>query len=245
MRSTRSLFGLLACSALIPLTLVGLMGPGPARSGTSPRLVPVQNPGETDFDVGSLLCADRTLKDPSFAQTVILIVRYDEEGTLGLILNRRSEVPIAKILDDWKEAKGREEPMFVGGPVEKSSLLALVRSRVKSEDARQILREVRLVSDHAQLQKTLQSPIGPDKFRLYAGYAGWAPEQLEEEVDMGAWHIFPGDVNTVFDADPDSLWQRMIKRAETQIAALTGSKKERGRRGIHLPQMGQLLGLFS
>jgi putative transcriptional regulator len=151
---------------------------------------------------------------------VILVVKYDEEGTLGLILNRRSDVAISKLLDDWKEAKGHNEPIFVGGPVEEGTLLALVRSRAKSEEAGAILRDVHLVSDRGQLQRMLQPAVGADKFRLYAGYAGWAPEQLEEEVDAGAWHIFPGDANVVFDPDPDSLWTRMIKKTETQIAVL-------------------------
>lgn len=218
MRSTRSLIGALGCSALIPLIVAGWGVPVSRVHPGAPPTVRVQNAGDTDFDVGSLLCADRSLRDPNFAQTIILIVKYDEEGTLGLILNRRSEVPISRILDDWKEAKGRKEPIFVGGPVEKSSLLALFRSRAKSEDSRSILREVRLVSDHAQLQHMLQSSSGPDKFRLYAGYAGWAPEQLEEEIEAGAWHIFPGDANAVFDSDPDSLWMRMIRKSETEIA---------------------------
>jgi putative transcriptional regulator len=179
----------------------------------------IQNAADADVDVGSLLCADRSLKDPNFAQTVVLVVKYDDEGTLGLILNRRSEVSISKLLDDWKEAKGHNEPIFVGGPVEEGTLLALVRSRAKSDEANTVLREVRLVSDRTQLQHLLQNTAaGSDRFRLYAGYAGWAPEQLEEEIDVGAWHIFPADANTVFDPEPDSLWTRIIKRTETQIA---------------------------
>jgi putative transcriptional regulator len=80
------------------------------------------------------------------------------------------------------------------------------------------------------MQKTLQSSPGPENFRLYAGYAGWAPDQLEEEVDVGAWHIFPGDANIVFDADPDSLWMRMIKKSETEIAGI-GSHVASSRQG--------------
>jgi putative transcriptional regulator len=220
MRSTRSLIGALGCSALIPLTMAGFLTPGRSPHPGGSRIIRVQNQADTDFDVGDLLCADRTLKDPNFAQTVILIVKYDDEGTLGLILNRRSDVAISKLLDDWKEAKGHNEPIFVGGPVEEGTLLGLVRSRAKSEEAGAILRDVHLVSDRGQLQRMLQTAAAPDKFRLYAGYAGWAPEQLEEEIDVGAWHLFPGDANTVFDSDPDSLWTRMIKKTETQIAVL-------------------------
>ena len=172
MRSTRSLIGALGCSALIPITVAAFMSPVSNSPRSNVKPTRVQNPADTDFDVGNLLCADRSLKDPNFAQAVILIVKFDEEGTLGLILNRRSEVPISNLLDDWKEAKGHKEPMFVGGPVEKGSLLALLRSRVKADDSRSILREVRLVSERAALQKALQSPVTPEKFRLYAGYAG-------------------------------------------------------------------------
>lgn len=228
MRSTRSLIGALGCSALIPFAVASLIVPNRSSHSSEVKVVPVQNTTETEFDVGSLLCADRSLKDPNFAQTVILIVRYDEEGTLGLILNRRSEVPISKVLGDWKEAKGHKEPIFVGGPVEERSLIALARSSAKSDDSPTILRDVHLVSDLGLLQHMLKSAAGPDKFRLYAGYAGWAPEQLEEEVDAGAWHIFPGNANIVFDSDPDTLWMRLIKKTETQIA-------NRSRREVRLP----------
>ncbi len=188
------------------------------RRHSSGVTVPVQYEEDAEFDVGSILVADRDLKDPNFAETVILIVKYDDEGTLGLVLNRITDVPVARALDDWKEAKGHAEPVFLGGPVEKTSILGLVRSRARISQAHPVLTGVHLISEPPQLHRNLEIGLGSDKFRLYVGYAGWAPEQLEEEVDLGAWHVFPGDVNLVFDSDPGSLWMRMIKRAETQIA---------------------------
>jgi putative transcriptional regulator len=220
MRSKRFLVGALSGSvALSVFAAATLIAAGSSHTHpTNTRLVRAQNPSEPDFDEGSILLADRDLKDANFAQSVILIVRYDDEGTLGLILNRPTKVPISEILEDWKEAKDRTEPVFFGGPVESSSLLALFRSRAQVDQAHRVIPEVHVIAERSQMQKNLVTGGTPDKLRLYVGYVGWAPEQLEEEVDLGAWHVYPGDVNLVFDSDPDTLWTRLIKGVETQIA---------------------------
>lgn len=183
--------------------------------------------GRADDDevgVGTLLVADRDLKDPNFAQTVILIAKYDDEGTLGIIVNRRTDVPVSRVLEKWKEAKRHSEPVFLGGPMEKSAALALVRSKSAIEGALKLGRGIQFVAEPAQLQKALS--LGPpDETRIYFGYVGWAADQLENEIEEGAWHVFPFDAGIAFDADPDAVWPRLIKKTETQIAALPRSTR--------------------
>ena len=174
-----------------------------------------------DLAIGKLLVASRDLGDPNFAKTVILLVHYDEDkGAVGLVINKRTDVPISRVFHDLKEASGRKDPVYIGGPVELNSVLALLKSAKKPEGADRVFGDVYLISDKDLLTKTLASSAEATVFHTYIGYAGWRAGQLEHEVELGAWHIMPADAGTVFHADPDSVWERMIRRTETQIARL-------------------------
>ncbi len=174
-----------------------------------------------DLAVGKLLVASRDLGDPNFAKTVILLVHYDQDkGSVGLVINKRTDVPISRVFHDLKEANGRKDPVYIGGPVELNSVMALLKSASKPEGADKVFGDVYLISNKDLLTKTLGSSAEAAVFHTYIGYAGWQAGQLEHEVELGAWHILPGDVETVFHADPDSVWERMIRRTELQIAGV-------------------------
>src|SRR5262249_18839298 len=128
---------------------------------------------------GRFLVASRDLGDPNFAQTVILLMRYDEEhGAMGIVINRRSDVPISRLLEDMKEAKNRTDMVYLGGPVELASVLALVRSASKPDEGEKVFGDVYLISTKDLLQKTLAKKVTADQFHIYVGYAGWGPGQL-------------------------------------------------------------------
>jgi putative transcriptional regulator len=172
-----------------------------------------------DLAVGKFLVASRDLGDPNFARTVILLVHYTEDqGAVGLVVNRATDVPISRVFQDLKEAKGRTDPVYVGGPVELNSVLALLKTASKPENAVRVFGDVYLISNKDLLKATLASGTEASVFHAYVGYAGWGPGQLEHEVDLGAWHIMAADAATVFHADPDSVWPRLIGRTETQVA---------------------------
>jgi putative transcriptional regulator len=174
-----------------------------------------------DLAVGRLLVASRDLGDPNFAKTVILLVHYDEDkGSVGLVLNKRTDVPISRVFHDLKEASGRSDPVYIGGPVELGSVLALLKSATKPDGADRVFGDVYLISKKDLLAQTMASHAEAAVFHTYIGYAGWQGGQLEHEVELGAWHIMPADVATVFHADPDSVWPRLIRRTETQIAGI-------------------------
>jgi putative transcriptional regulator len=168
---------------------------------------------------GTFLVASRDLGDPNFAHAVVLLVHYDDEnGAMGLIINRQTDVPLSKIFEDLKEAKGRADRIYVGGPVETGTVLALLKSATKPKDAERVFGDVYLISSKALLEKTLADGIEASQFHAYLGYTGWAREQLEHEVELGAWHILPADTGNVFHPDPDSVWPRLIRRTEMRIA---------------------------
>ena len=175
-----------------------------------------------DLAVGRFLVASRDLGDPNFAQTVILLVHVSEaEGAVGLVVNRRSDVPISRVLENMKEAKGRTDPVYVGGPVDLNSVLALLKSASKLDEASHVFGDVYLISNKEHLQKTMASGADASVFHAYVGYAGWGPGQLQHEVGLGAWHIMAANSADVFHSDPDSVWQRLVRRTETQIARAT------------------------
>jgi putative transcriptional regulator len=184
------------------------------------RVAPAQSMQPADLGAGKLLVASRDLPDPNFAKTVVLLVQYDADGVVGLIVNRRSKIPISRVLDDVDGAKGRPDPVYAGGPVGRTQVLALLRSRSKPDDAKSVFQDIYLVSTKELLQKTFASTIESNMLHIYLGYSGWTEPQLENEVDLGAWYIFRGDAAAVFDSDPDSLWSRLIRETELRIASL-------------------------
>jgi putative transcriptional regulator len=171
-----------------------------------------------DLGAGKLLVASRDLPDPNFSKTVVLLVQFDEDGVVGLIVNRRSKVPISQVLEDVTGAKERADPVFAGGPVDQTQVIALLRSKNKLDDAAKVVGDVYLVANKQLLEKTLASKVDPERFRVFVGYSGWTEPQLENEVDLGAWYIFRGDAEAVFDSDPESLWPRLIRETELRIA---------------------------
>ena len=179
--------------------------------------LPNQLKNPPDLGVGKLLVASRNLGDPDFARTVILLVRYDETGALGLILNRRTDVPLSRVLD-LEAAKDRSDPVYLGGPVGPSAVFALFKSSAKMEKAENIFGRVYLISDKALFEQTISARPDPRVFHVYLGYAGWTQDQLRTEAQLGAWFVLPADAATVFDSNPDSLWLQMIQKTELQLA---------------------------
>ncbi len=175
--------------------------------------VPIQFKDPRTLGVGKLLVASRGLGDPNFDETVLLLVHFDEKGVLGLVLNRRTDEPLSRVLD-LKAAKNRSDPVYVGGPLETSNVFALIQSSTTIKKAENIFGEVYLISDKALFEQTLSARPDPHVFHVYLGYAGWTEDQLRAEVQLGAWFVFPADAATVFSADPGSLWQQMIEKTE-------------------------------
>jgi putative transcriptional regulator len=174
-----------------------------------------------DLSTGRILLANEKLTDPNFRESVILIVQYDsDDGTLGLVLNRRSDVPLARVFPDIKGAK--TDRVYLGGPVGTTMAQALLRLPGKTDRASHVAGDVYATGSKELIEKSVASHAEPSKFRLYLGYAGWAPGQLEAELKAGAWSVINGGPSIVFDEHPDSLWPRLIRESHMQIAKLTG-----------------------
>jgi putative transcriptional regulator len=169
---------------------------------------------------GRLLVAAPVLDDPNFARTVILLLDHDEEGSLGLVLNRPSHVPVGVVLPPWDGRTTGTDVLFTGGPVADDSALALGLlpgpvDGPEPEGFRRVAGPFGLVDLDLDPDESLAEV---DAIRIYAGYAGWAAGQLEDEVADGAWYVVDGGPEDVFASDAERLWQRVLRRQRSELA---------------------------
>ena len=173
-----------------------------------------------DLGVGKLLVVPRQSPDPRFAESVVLLVRYAEDGTVGLMINRPTTVPVSDVLRDLKGSSNYSQPLYAGGPVQVELVQALLQAPAGTQDAAHLFGNVYLVSKKLELEKALAAGKASRELRIYMGYCGWSRGQLENEVKRGGWYIFDGSDGLVFDSNPSTLWSRMIARTELHIARL-------------------------
>jgi putative transcriptional regulator len=179
---------------------------------------------EQQIAIGNILVASEKLADPNFSHTVVLIVQYDQDdGTVGLILNRRADIPLSRIFPKIKHATA--DPTYLGGPVAITAGQALLRLPNETDQATHVIGDVYVTGKKDLIEKSIASRADPSKFRVYLGYAGWAPGQLETEVRLGAWSVLHLGPKIVFDEDPDSLWSRLVHESHMQIANSGNSPK--------------------
>jgi len=188
---------------------------------------------EPDPGAGRLLVATPLLGDPNFKRAVVLIVEHeDTEGTLGVVLNRPTKIPVDQVLEQWTELITDPSVLFRGGPVAQNSALALAMVPGKEEplgwralDGAPALARLGLLDLDAPprlLAPAIQS------LRVYAGYAGWSPGQLEAEIDEGAWFVLPAEPGDIFAAEPERLWRAVLQRQEGDIAFLATYPEDPG-----------------
>ena len=173
-----------------------------------------------DLAPGKILVTPRQSPDPMFAQSVILLVQYEESGALGLMLNTPTEIHISEALARLKGAKKSPDFVYLGGPVEPEGVLALLRAPGKMPDVTHVARSTYLASSRKVLEDALSEGKRSGELRVYLGYCGWTAGQLRTEVSRGAWYIFDPSDDIVFDPKPGSLWKRLIERTELQMASL-------------------------
>ena len=163
---------------------------------------------------GKLLVAARRLPDPNFSRTVVLMVAFSDEGAMGLVVNRRSDVPLTRLFPHVTPTMATASQAFTGGPVQREVAIALTRTSEPVGGARPIVDGIHLVSARAPLEALLASGTPTSRLRVYLGYAGWGPGQLEAETAQGSWHVLDGDADIVFAPDPAAVWPRQIARTE-------------------------------
>jgi putative transcriptional regulator len=173
--------------------------------------------------VGHLLVASPQLGDPNFERTVVLMLDHGADGALGVVLNRPTGLPVEEILDAWSAQAQTAPPdvIFRGGPVSPDAVIGLARTDGDGSDQSN---QWRLVLDGVG---TVDLAVAPDEqpvpvvaVRLFAGYAGWSPDQLEEEMAEGAWIVVDAMVADVFTTTAETLWHDVLQRQGGKLALL-------------------------
>lgn len=184
---------------------------------------------------GYFLISEVELMDPNFYRTVVLLVKHDEEGAFGLVVNRRSNVTLGELVDGFETSEARELPIHVGGPVQQEFLFALhsgfpdqLQSEHASTPTDGVVFEPVTESVVEYLKNewvTLPKETRP-KIHLFAGYSGWGAGQLEGELKESAWVILPASSDIVFYPNPAEGWRQALSRkgAFYKIVAETGFK---------------------
>ena len=172
----------------------------------------------TEARTGMLLVATPALLDPNFVDTVVLLLDVDDQGALGVVLNRPSAIRVADVLEDWGDVVDEPDVVFQGGPVSTQGALALARLR-RPDDVpvgfRAIDGDLGLVDLDTPVE-LLEGSL--DALRIFAGYAGWGAEQLVAEIEEGSWYVVPAQLPDVFRFDPSDLWRDVLRRQPGELA---------------------------
>lgn len=159
------------------------------------------------------LVARKDLLDPNFHDAVVLLTKRGPEGAVGFIVNRRTDVPLAKALPETKALQGLDARLYFGGPVMRDVVIFLFRSPTERAGATEILPGVQASSSSSLLDELLARAKPTDGLHVFAGLAGWGPGQLESELERGDWGLVPADAQSIFDEKPATLWARLYPRA--------------------------------
>jgi putative transcriptional regulator len=165
---------------------------------------------------GKFLVASRELNDPNFAESVILLLDYNENGALGVIINRPTDIALTELLPEVKALQKRKDIVYIGGPIARHMVMLLTQTPKPPQDAQKVFADIYLLSQQSELDRVLQSDGKRTRLRAYVGYAGWAAGQLDMEVARGSWLIVPAEAALIFDKAPAHVWPELIRRGEAQ-----------------------------
>jgi len=164
---------------------------------------------------GQLLLAAAGLWDPNFRKTIVLIGHHDEEGAVGVVLNRSTDVSVAEAVPSLAGLVPPDEPLFIGGPVQPEAAVVLAEFEDPSVAGILALDSIGFLPEEVDADQV----EGIRRARVFSGYSGWGAGQLEAELEEGSWIVEPALPDDVF-SDPDGLWDRVLRRKGGEFAIL-------------------------
>jgi putative transcriptional regulator len=156
---------------------------------------------------GKLLVSSPALHDPNFRKTVVLIAHHDDEGAMGLVLSRPSEVAAVHAVPALDGLPGANDPVFVGGPVQPDAFVVLAEFNDVDDAAAPIMDRLGFMAAESEPEG-----LSIRRMRLFAGYSGWGAGQLETELAESSWIVVDAQTDDAFANDPDELWRTVLHR---------------------------------
>lgn len=166
---------------------------------------------------GQLLIAGPLLEDPNFRRSVVLIAEHGEGGAMGLILNRPSETAVEEAAPELGEVADPQGIIFEGGPVQPTAVVVLAEFDAPAQAAAVVLEDIGFLSAGSDLADAAGVTR---RSRVFAGYAGWGPGQLESELERDDWIVTPARREEIFSDDPARLWPAVLEGRGGQYALL-------------------------
>jgi|TARA_B100002003_G_scaffold48714_1_gene43864 putative transcriptional regulator len=160
---------------------------------------------------GVFLVATHDLGGSYFSNSVILLAEYSHKGALGIIINRSSDIPLSEVLPHFKELKKDLGTLFIGGPVARFSPILLLRTEREIKNAHRIFDNTSYSTGIRSIMDFILNKNSKYRVRVYAGYAAWYAGQLESEVARGSWIVTKADQYTIFDKDPETIWDDLSR----------------------------------
>ncbi len=200
--------GLLVLLALFALPLWAVAASDVVHSPHSgPH--PSENPHSIPDDVksGVFLVATEQLQGTSFQETVILLTHYSKRGATGLAVNRPTDILVREVFPQLKQLRPQTQPLFMGGPVGANTIFVLARTRNPAKGMHHVADDVYFATGKVAFRQTIQGST-----RTFAGYAGWAPSQLQGEIDRGDWLVVHTNPSIIFGDDVKTLWRQLSQR---------------------------------
>lgn len=176
---------------------------------------------EPKYLKGQLLLDGGSLHGSWFNRTVVLICQHDADGAFGLVLNRESGKQVGEVIVADLPAQLKDMPLFVGGPVQPNAMSFLHADDYLPEG--NVLPNLSLGHSLDELIELGDSYSPTQRIRLFAGYAGWSPGQLDNEMKRNAWLTHPASIDLVFHAQPPELWRHILKAKGGQYRLLADS----------------------
>lgn len=169
--------------------------------------------------MGKLLIAEPMLGDPNFERSVVLMIEHTDEGALGVVLNRPTDLEVGTVLDEWAGLAADPPVLYVGGPVEQNGVIALGRRAGQGPSLgwSQVMGDLGTVDLNQEPEDLAPELTG---IRFFAGYSGWGPGQLEAELAQDAWVVVEAVVDDVFAPDPETMWRSVLRRQGGKLAML-------------------------
>jgi len=159
-----------------------------------------------------VLVARDELRDPNFADSVVLVMNHLGPAPVGLVINRPTDIPVSHLFPDLKRLAALPDKVYFGGPVELTSVWFLFRATRPPEHAVQAFGSIYLSTNRELLLQLLARDKPMDKLRIFIGHSGWGPGQLEAELEEPAWIVAAAEPEDVFAPDPDELWRDVLQR---------------------------------
>ena len=174
---------------------------------------------------GTLLVATSQLTDRNFAESVLLMLHHGEDGSLGILVNRPTNLRPADVFADESPLDDYVGELFLGGPIGPDRLLFLLRAPAPGVlESAPVVDDVYVSADPGVLAALARGPLDPSRARIYAGHAAWGPGQLDAEIAAGSWRIVPGSSAWVFAEQPLALWRELARHTGSELIVAAPSR---------------------